>query len=79
MVCGVCILLSLCGAFIKYPGNPAGGRDWKNPRVFQDVTEDVETLLCRLRNLRYLSSQSNRLPGRELPGGLLVRWIVVQG
>lgn len=43
--------MSLCGAFIKYPGNPAGGRDWKNPRVFQDVTEDVKTLLCWLRNL----------------------------
>lgn len=37
--------------FYQIQGNPAGGRDWKNPRVFQDVTEDVRTLLHWLRNL----------------------------
>lgn len=38
-----------------YPGKSAGDfsprRNWRNPRVFEDVSEDVKTLLLWLRNL----------------------------
>lgn len=54
--------------FYQIRGNPAGGRDWKNPRVFQDVTEDVRTLLHWLRNLRDLSGQGESCQGSWLDG-----------
>lgn len=52
---GVYILLLLCVAFIKIPRQPScrffSGMNWRNPRVFHDMSEDVKTLLGYLRNL----------------------------
>lgn len=54
---GICILLSLCCvAFLKILSHSAVDfsprKNWRNPRVFRGVSEDVRTLFHWLLNVK---------------------------